>query len=80
MKLPISSQTASDARVAANDKRGRVARAREGARERVSRMRDDALVVLEETPDDSGLRFVVVAAVLFVLFLFFLFLSTTVLR
>src|SRR2546423_888382 len=69
-----------DARVAADDMRGRVARVREGARERVGRMRDDALVALEETPDDSGLRFVVVAAVLFVLFLFFLFLSTTVLR
>ena len=69
-----------DARVAADDRRGRVARVREGARTRVGRMRDDALVVLEETPDDSGLRFVVVAAVLFVLFLFFLFLSTTVLR
>src|SRR5947209_672430 len=68
------------ARVAADDSRGRVARVREGARARVGRMRNDALVALEETPDDSGLRFVVVAAVLFALFLIFLFLSTTVLR
>lgn len=45
---------------------------------RVGRMRDEALVVLEETPDDAGLRFVVIAAALFLLFLLFLFLSTTI--
>jgi hypothetical protein len=43
-------------------------------------MRDEALVALEETPDDSGLRFVVIAVALFALFLLFLLLSTTVLR
>lgn len=43
---------------------------------RVERMRDEALVVLEETPDDAGLRFVAAAVVLFLLFLLFLFLST----
>jgi hypothetical protein len=57
-----------------------VARVREGTRARVEKMRDEALVVLEESLDDSGLRFVVAAAALFLLFLFLLFLSTTVLR
>ncbi|HWS88104.1 MAG TPA: zinc ribbon domain-containing protein [Pyrinomonadaceae bacterium] len=64
----------------AGDLRGRVARVREGTRARVGRMREEAIVVLEETPDDSGLRFVLAAAALFVLFLVLLFLSTTVLR
>lgn len=64
----------------AGDLRGRVARVREGTRARVGRMREEAIVVLEETPDDSGLRFVLAAAALFALFLVLLFLSTTVLR
>ncbi|MDT7780598.1 MAG: hypothetical protein QOC99_3110 [Acidobacteriota bacterium] len=64
----------------AEDTRARVARMREGTRARVGKMREEALVVLEETPDDSGLRFVVAAAALFLVFLFLLFLSTTVLR
>ena len=64
----------------AADLRNRVARVREGTRARVGRMREEAIVVLEETPDDSGLRFVLIAAALFVVFLVLLFLSTTVLR
>jgi hypothetical protein len=64
----------------AEEARGRVARARAGARERVGRMREEALVVLEEAPDDSGLRFVLTAAALFLIFLVILLLSTTVLR
>jgi hypothetical protein len=43
-------------------------------------VREEAIVVLEETPDDSGLRFVLAAAALFVVFLLLLFLSITVLR
>ncbi len=43
---------------------------------RVERMREEALVALEETPDDAGLRFVAAAVVLFLLFLLFFFLST----
>jgi hypothetical protein len=69
---------------ASEERRGRVARVREEARTRVEntrarveRVKGDALVALEETPDDSGLRFVGVAVFLFVLFLF---LSVTVLR
>jgi hypothetical protein len=72
---------------AVDERRGRVARVREGTRARVEntrarveRVRDDALDALEETPDDSGLRFVVVTVFLFALFLLFLFLSVTVLR
>ena len=72
---------------ASEERRGRVARVREEARTRVEntrarveRVKGDALVALEETPDDSGLRFVGVAVFLFVLFLLFLFLSVTVLR
>lgn len=71
---------------AADDGRGRVARARENTRARVEntkvrvgKMRDEALVALEETPDDSGLRFVVFAVVVFLLFVLFLFFSTSVL-
>jgi len=60
--------------------RGRVARVREGTRARVGKMKDEALVVLEEAPDDSGLRFVLTAAALFLLFIIILVLSTTVLR
>jgi hypothetical protein len=73
--------------IAGEERLGRVARVREGTRARVEntrarveRVRDDALVALEETPDDSGMRFVIVAVFLFALFLLFLFLSTTVLR
>jgi hypothetical protein len=65
---------------AGGDLRGRVARVREGTRARVGRMREEAIVVLEETPPDSGLRFVLAAAALFIVFLVLLFLSTTVLR
>jgi hypothetical protein len=68
------------AAVSGVERRGRVARAREATRERAARMREEALVALEETPDDSGLRFVVAAVVLFLLFAFLLFLSVTVLR
>ena len=57
-----------------------MARVREAGRARVGRMRDEAIVVLEETPDDSGLRFVLAAAALFGVFLLLLFLSTTLLR
>jgi hypothetical protein len=71
----------------ADDGRGRVARVRENTRARVEntklrvgKMRDEALVVLEETPDDSGLRFVAVAVAVFLLFVIFLFFSTSVLR
>ena len=66
--------------VADAERRGRVARVREVTRERVGRMRDEALVALEETPDDAGLRFVVVAVALFLLSALLLFLSVTVLR
>ena len=82
---PVPSQTEEDA--ASEERRGRVARVREGTRARVEntrarveRVKDDALVALEDTPDDSGVRFVAVAVVLFVLFLAFLLLSVTVLR
>jgi hypothetical protein len=78
-------QPADDAAV--EERRGPGARVREGTRARVEntrarveRVRDDARVALEETPDDSGLRFVLVTAFLFALFLLFLFLSVTVLR
>ena len=60
--------------------KNRVARVREGTKARVGRMREEAIVVLEETPDDSGLRFVLAAAALFVFVVVLLFLSTTVLR
>jgi zinc-ribbon domain len=71
----------------ADDSRSRVARVRENTRARVEntkvrvgKMRDEALVALEETPDDSGLRFVLVAVAVFLLFVLFLFFSTSVLR
>jgi hypothetical protein len=77
---PESGEAEADEAARAGDLRGRVARVREGTRARVGRMREEAIVVLEETPDDSGLRFVLAAAALFVVFLVLLFLSTTLLR
>ena len=53
---------------------------RENTRARVGRIREEALVVLEEAPDDSGMRFVLLAVAAFVLFVVVLFLSTKVLR
>ncbi|HKG15658.1 MAG TPA: hypothetical protein VKB12_20225, partial [Pyrinomonadaceae bacterium] len=83
---PVRTEEAA-ASEASEDRRGRVARVREGTRARVEntrarveRVKGEALVALEETPDDSGLRFVAVAVVLFVLFVLFLLLSVTVLR
>jgi hypothetical protein len=83
----LSQQSEPEGGETAEEKRGRVARVREGTRARVEntrarveRVKGDALVALEETPDDSGLRFVAVAVVLFALFLLFLLLSVTVLR
>lgn len=57
----------------------RVRDVRETLRPRVEKMRDEALVVLEESPDDSGLRFILIAVGLFLVFLIFLFLSLKVL-
>jgi hypothetical protein len=46
----------------------------ENLRPRVEKLREASTVVLDEATDDPGLRFVIVAAVLFILFLFiFLF-------
>lgn len=53
----------------------RVREVKQNLKPRVEKMREDALVVLDETPDDAGLRFVVIAALLFVLFVVFLILS-----
>lgn len=57
----------------------RVKDVRESLRPRVEKVRDEALVVLEESPDDSGLRFILIAVGLFLVFLLFLFLSLVVL-
>jgi hypothetical protein len=46
---------------------------------RVGKLREEALVVFDETPDDSGLRFVVIACGLFLVFLVFLLVSLYVL-
>jgi hypothetical protein len=62
--------------VEASRRRGAGAVVKENIMPRVERMREEALVVLEETPDDAGLRFVAAAVVLFLLFLLLLFLST----
>lgn len=45
---------------------------------RVERVRDRSVVILEDAPDDSGLRFVIIAGVLFFLFIFLLVLSTVI--
>ncbi|HEY9403135.1 MAG TPA: hypothetical protein VIQ24_10605, partial [Pyrinomonadaceae bacterium] len=46
----------------------------ENLRPRVDKLREASTVVLDEAADDPGLRFVIVAALLFLLFLFiFLF-------
>lgn len=72
----------SDAHAASPEQGAQAKRRRAGAvvkeniMPRVERMRDEALVALEETPDDAGLRFVAAAVALFLLFLLLLFLST----
>jgi hypothetical protein len=66
--------------VAAVEGLRRVARAKEKARARVERMREEALVTLEEPPDDSGLSFILIAVVCFAIFVLLLYLSTTVIR
>jgi uncharacterized Zn finger protein (UPF0148 family) len=80
---PAAEPTPPDSGEAGRGRRA-AARVKESVKEsvipRVEKMRDEALVALEETPDDSGLRFVLIAVVLFGLFLLFFFLSTTVLR
>ncbi|MFL6211300.1 MAG: hypothetical protein ACJ74W_20800 [Pyrinomonadaceae bacterium] len=53
----------------------RVAGMRARAGERVERLRDASFVVLDEAQDDPALRFVLVAAVLFVAFLLILLFS-----
>lgn len=58
---------------------GRVRGVRENLKPRVERMRDEALVALDEGPADSGLRFVVIAVMLFLVFIVFLALSVYVL-
>jgi hypothetical protein len=59
----------------------RVRGVKENLKPRVERMRDDALVALEEAPadSDSGLRFVIIAVLLFLLFIVSLILSVYVL-
>jgi cobalamin biosynthesis Mg chelatase CobN len=54
----------------------RAAAVTEGLRPRVERVREVSIVVLEEASEDSGLRFVLIAVALFLLFLLFLFLHT----
>ena len=53
----------------------RAAGVRARAGERVERLREASIVVLDEAQDDPALRFVLVAAALFVLFLLILLLS-----
>ncbi len=47
----------------------------ENLRPRVEKLREASTVVLDEAADDPGLRFVIIAVVLFLLFLFILVLS-----
>ncbi|HEX9919551.1 MAG TPA: hypothetical protein VGA87_10305 [Pyrinomonadaceae bacterium] len=47
----------------------------ENLRPRVEKLREASTVVFDEATDDPGLRFVIVAAVLFILFLFILLFS-----
>ncbi|MCA1592317.1 MAG: zinc ribbon domain-containing protein [Acidobacteria bacterium] len=54
------------------------ANVREGLRPRVEKVRETSMGVLEEASEDSGLRFVLVAVALFLVFLFLLFLSTVI--
>jgi len=61
------------------DERGRRAAAvKESLRPRVERVRDASMGVLEDAAEDSGLRFVLIALVLFAVFLVFLFINNLV--
>ena len=54
---------------------GRRAALKEGTRARVERVREASRGVIEDAAEDSGLRFVLIAVFLFLLFLFFLYLN-----
>lgn len=45
---------------------------------RMERVRERSVVMLEEAPDDSGLRFIAIAVVLFVVFIFLLVLNSVI--
>jgi hypothetical protein len=45
---------------------------------RMERVRERSVVMLEDTPDDSGLRFVAIAVFLFVVFIFLLVLNSVI--
>ncbi|HEV2704780.1 MAG TPA: zinc ribbon domain-containing protein [Pyrinomonadaceae bacterium] len=49
---------------------------RENLRPRVEKMREASIVVMEEASEDTGLRFILIAVALFVLFLLFLLVSS----
>lgn len=55
--------------------RQRAASVGENLRPRVEKLREASTVVLDEASDDPGLRFVIIAALLFLLFLFILLFS-----
>ncbi len=51
-------------------------RVQENLRPRVEKMREASIVVMEDAPEDSGLRFLLIAVALFLLFILFLFISS----
>ncbi|HEX7173754.1 MAG TPA: zinc ribbon domain-containing protein [Pyrinomonadaceae bacterium] len=66
------------ARPRAGEKGSRAAAVKESLRPRVERVRDASMGVLEDAAEDSGLRFVLIAIVLFAVFLVFLFINNLV--
>ena len=48
----------------------------ENLRPRVEKLREASIVMLDEAPNDSGLRFILIGVALFLLFLLFLYVST----
>lgn len=61
----------------AKSRRRSVAVVEESLRPRVEKLRDVSVGMLDEAAEDSGLRFVVIAVVLFVIFLLFLLLNNS---
>ena len=47
----------------------------ENLRPRVEKLREASIMMLDEAPDDSGLRFVLIGVVLFLVFLLFLYIT-----
>lgn len=75
---PSSFSSSSSSKIMGATRRRAASVVKESIAPRVERVRDRSMVMLEDAPTESGLRFVVIAAALFALFVLMLVLSTVI--